>query len=300
MENLNKENSLNNKEENENENEDIDQTEEINYEENDLLKGISNPKKLNKYFKNLIIKYEEEYNKNNENNENKNNSNLNKTKNQIKFIEEIKSRKNKEENKLKDPNPTNKIFKVFDNYLKTTNLIDEINSNKISFDEISEKEKFLKNLKIKNLTVKEKIELLCLEFYYDYICSTKIQREKILIKKYSILRRDKKKLLKISLQIKLREKENKIYGNKEDSSKGNESPYFNNNINSNKNSKNNFTEEEIKELNLLERRIAYLKNCPAENKNSNSYSFVNNIYKFVFSFNLYSVNYKENNNNNNK
>jgi hypothetical protein len=275
-----------------NENDDKDNINENNIDKNDCFiqenlkinKNTSDKNEINEYYNNKIPLIESP----------------------IKFLRDISSKKNKDirENSLekntKNPSgikPTNKIFKVFHNYLKASNLIDEMNTNKLKFEELNENDKFIKNPKIKNLTVKEKIELLCLEFYYDYICSTKVQREKILMKKYSILRRDKKKLLKISLQIKLREKDNKLFNNnnKDDYLKGNESPYFNNNINSTKISINslNFTEEEIKELDLLEKRIAYLKNCQAENKNSNSYSFVNNIYKFIFSFQLFNVKYKD-------
>lgn len=211
-------------------------------------------------------------------------------------------------------------YDFFSNYLKVLNLIDTLRLGEIKLNLLSEKDNFYLKSCINNFDKKKQIEYICLKYYYDYMHLSPEKKHEIINKKYSILRKEKRKFFKISLKIKLRETESNAGNSTKANNKpenhsdirggGSESPYFDNEKkignncnttpnkysfdkthgNSNNQSNSNFTKEEISEIENLE---IYMKNL-IQNNNSTEKPVLPKLkyfYKFEFIIELNEISY---------
>lgn len=245
-----------------------------------------------------------------------------------KLIENLKkdmpSFLNKIENSHGQKKSLNKdIYNVFNNYLKVLNLIDNIKVKEFELTNLLEKDNFYGNSVKANFDIKNRIEFICLKFYFEYLHLSKEKREEVLEKKYSILRKEKKKYFKITIKIKLRNQDIKELNiNENNDNKKSEfdinptgindnssnylgqdektsSSKFNNNIkieeSQNKHGERGvfrFSPEEIQEIQNLNIYMKSLVKSPiSDQKNAKDFPKLSLFYKFDFYIELFEINY---------
>jgi len=221
-----------------------------------------------------------------------------------------------------------RVYDIFKYYIKVLNSINNLKVKEFDLKFLYEKDNFYrKSIKV-NYDIKNKIKYICLKFYKDYILLSKEKREDLLDKKYSILRKEKKKYFKISIKIRLRNqnentnKKNNNNENNENINKQNDkvekirkeseevSFSFNNQLTQlnkdsrfkeNDNYKLKLSQEEIDEIEDIDIYMKnLLKNINNNKINEKELPILKYLYKFDLYIELLEIIYNKPNSNNNQ